>query len=615
MLQKLKDLRLAYKVGLIPATAGLGFAVIFIVSLALGQWSANRLEQIQNGSVPSLEISRDMENVLAELQRTMQDAVAAADRMMLDDAEALRSDFHERVDAGREAVTADQAALDQVSADFDTYYQTAYSASSRMIAGEAGDNVIAELQQMTDQYNSIRDALASGVERDRAAVADGFAAARRAQTVVSLTIVAVTVVGGAVLIGLTILLLRTILPSMQEFSSGFARMRGGNFRTKLEVPSNDEIGQLCEQANAMMEELGQLIGSVMTTAETVARAAEEMSASAAQLQQGAETQSSASEQTSSAMVEMATQIEQVSKAATDLATNVDETAASIQQMGATSGRVAKDSESLAESVRETATTIEELAASVESIAEKVRVVEEVSRGASDTVNARGQELAQVIRGIGTLSKDIGKIISIIEEIADQTNLLALNAAIEAARAGDVGRGFAVVAEEVRRLAERSVNSIREIGRVIETVQQDTSQAVELTDAVLSQIVGSVTRTSSLVAEVHNATEDQSQSAARIVSTTASMQTITQQLVLSAREQSSSAESVLGAVEHMNRMTQQVADATREQKRGGDLVVKSTEEITDVARLNLAASAELTATTVSLVEEAEAMRKLSQRFEV
>jgi methyl-accepting chemotaxis protein len=615
VLQMLKDLRLAYKVGLLPATAGLGFAMILIVSLALGRWSANRLEQIQNGSVPSLEISRDMENVLVELQRTMQDAVAAADQMMLDDAEALRSDFQERVDVGRGVVTADQAALDQVSADFDTYYQTAYSASSRMIAGEAGDNVIAELQQMTDQYNSIRDTLARGVERDREAVADGFAAARRAQTVVILTIVAVTVVGGAALIGLTILLLRTILPSMQEFSSGFARMRSGNFRTKLEVRTNDEIGQLCEQANAMMGELGELIGTVMTTAETVAQAAEEMSTSAAQLQLGAETQSSASEQTSSAMVEMATQIEQVSKAATDLATNVDETAASIQQMGTTSGRVAKDSESLAESVRETATTIEELAASVESIAEKVRVVEEVSRGASDTVNVRGQELAQVIRGIGTSSKDIGKIISIIEEIADQTNLLALNAAIEAARAGEVGRGFAVVAEEVRRLAERSVNSIREIGRVIETVQLDTSQAVELTDAVLSQIVGSVTRTNSLVTEVHNATEDQSQSAAQIVSTTASMQTITQQLVLSAREQSSSAESVLGAVEHMNRMTQQVADATREQKRGGDLVVRSTEEITDVARLNLAASAELTATTVSLVEDAEAMRRLSQRFEV
>jgi len=615
VLQKLKDLRLAYKVGLLPATAGLGFAVIFVVSLVLGLRSASRLDQIQNGSVPSLEISRDMENILAELQRTMQDAVAAADPGMLAESESLRSDFQERVEAGRATVTADNDALDRVAAAFDRYYQTAYSASSSMIAGESGDDVMAELRAMTGQYNSIRDALQRAVERERAAVADGFAVARRAQMIVISTIVTVTVVGGAMLVGLTVLLLRTVLTSMKEFSSGFARMRSGNFRTKFEVRTKDEIGELCENGNAMMEELGQLIGAVIATAETVVQAAEEMSASAAHLQRGAETQSSASEQTSSAMIEMATQIEQVSKAATDLASNVDETAASIQQMGVTSGRVAEDSESLAASVRDTATTIEELTASVQSIAERVRVVEEVSRGASDTVSVRGQELAQVIRGIGTSSKDIGKIISIIEEIADQTNLLALNAAIEAARAGEVGRGFAVVAEEVRRLAERSVDSIREIGRVIETVQRDTSQAVELTDTVLTQIVDSVTRTSSLVAEVHSATEDQSLSTAQIVATTASMQTITQQLVLSAREQSTNADSVLGAVEHMNRMTQQVADATREQKRGGDLVVKSTEEITDVARQNLAASAQLAATTVSLVEEAEAMRKLSQRFEV
>ena len=615
MLQKLKDLKLAYKVGLLPATAGLAFAVIFLVSLTLGLRSANRLDQIQNGSVPSLEISRDMENLLTELQRAMQDAVAAADLYVLEETETLRVEFEARVDAGRQTATADSAALDQVEADFDTYYETAYAATTRMISGETGDAVITALQEMTGQYNQINDALARGVERDQAAVADGFAAAQSAQLVVIVTVVVVTVLGVATLIALTMLLLRTILASMSEFAAGFSRMRAGDFRTKLVVHADDEIGELCEEANAMMGELGSLIGSVISTTETVAQAAEEMSASATQLQRGAETQSSSSEQTSSAMVEMATQIDQVAGAATDLASNVEETAASIQQMGTTSGRVASDSESLAESVSETATTIEELAASVESIAQKVRVVEEVSRGASEVVNTRGQELADVIRGIGTSSKDIGKIISIIEGIADQTNLLALNAAIEAARAGEVGRGFAVVAEEVRHLAERSTDSIREIGRVIETVQQDTTQAVDLTDTVLSQIVDSVTRTSSLVSEVHASTEEQSQGAAQIVSTTSTMQTITQQLVLSAREQSTSAESVLTAVEHMNGMTQQVADATSEQKRGGDLVVKSTEQITEVARQNLSASAQLTSTTVSLVEEAEALRNLTQQFEV
>ena len=285
----------------------------------------------------------------------------------------------------------------------------------------------------------------------------------------------------------------------------------------------------------------------------------------------------------------------------------------IQEMGASIEEVARNAEELLTSVEETSATIEEMTASINSIEGKVRVVDEVSRTALDLAAEGGDELSNVIMGIGTSSKDIGKIVRIIEDIADQTNLLALNAAIEAAHAGEAGRGFAVVADEVSKLAERSVNSTREITGFIERMQLDTEQAVDLSPRVLKDIVASVRKTTDLVAEVYSATQEQSSGAQQIVSTALNMQNVTRQLAYAAKEQANGAGDIMRAVEMMNQMTQQVADGSREQKQGGDLVVKAVKRIAQVAQQNLSSAEQLSSATLALANEADRLQKMAEVF--
>ena len=128
-----------------------------------------------------------------------------------------------------------------------------------------------------------------------------------------------------------------------------------------------------------------------------------------------------------------------------------------------------------------------------------------------------------IEELGARSAEIGKIVRVIDAIANQTNLLALNAAIEASGAGEHGRGFAVVAEDVRQLADRTTQATKEIGIMIQTIQDDTRKAVksmqegnaelevgtELVNnsgAVLKDIVKTVDEVQCVISEMATASE-------------------------------------------------------------------------------------------------------------
>lgn len=606
------------KISSMPIVAAVGFLLILVVAQILGSRSSRQLQLIDQGYSPSLELSRDLNGMLTDIQRKLQDAVMEEDPDALTEADALESAFLARLEASRDNPVLDAADLDDLARELEAYYAASRRASEQMIAGQAGEGLAASLQTMADQYNAISSRLESNVMRDEAAIANALASARNRQQIASRTTLGIAFLFLLSLSLMTIWIvrdLRRVLTSVREVSLGFDRIAAGDFTTKVPEIAHDDIGDLCRQMNVMMDTIGTLIGELLSSSSSVAKAADELSEAFAQMSLGAQQQSGSTEQTSATMVDIASKIDQVASASQELASNVDETAASIQEMGTASQHVAKNASTLLASVDETAAKIKEMTSSIQSVAGRAQVVDEVSQEAARTVEEGGSQLAQVIAGIGSSSADIGKIVRLIEDIADQTNLLALNAAIEAARAGDAGRGFAVVAEEIGRLAERSVDSTREITKVVESVQHDTGQAVELTDAILKKIIDAVNESSALVGEVRHATQEHSESAAQVLATTNQMQDVTKQLAIAAREQSEGAKEITQAVEVMNEMTRQVAEGTDQQKSSGSEVVQAIEQIAVVAQQNLSDTNRLTTTTKTLVAESVKLEKLSLAFKV
>jgi hypothetical protein len=186
-------------------------------------------------------------------------------------------------------------------------------------------------------------------------------------------------------------------------------------------------------------------------------------------------------------------------------------------------------------VAQTSATIEELAATAGSLAENMRSVSEAAGHTGETMRDMRetvQTIAQRAVLLGERAQKIGEILELINDIAGQTNLLALNAAIEAARAGDAGKGFAVVAAEVRKLAERSVQSTESIATIIMAVRDEADATITATGQGTSQareVADLMTSTAAMLAESILTTQQQKSASDQVDAAVSQIQLAADQL--------------------------------------------------------------------------------------
>lgn len=231
------------------------------------------------------------------------------------------------------------------------------------------------------------------------------------------------------------------------------------------------------------------------------------------------------------------------------------------QVSSSSQELSSGSAELASSVEEITSSLEELQSVVESNTKSVTqsegMMKETTRD-SQAVTDKMDELKTALNEIASNSKNVEKIIKVIDDIAFQTNILALNAAVEAARAGDAGRGFAVVAEQVKDLAQKSANAAKEtaqlIENAIESIQNGERLGGEVIDSQKSTGEKAV-KVSTLLDEINRASQEQLKGINQITQAISQTNSIVQQTASSSEENAAAGEELMSQAETLNNIVE------------------------------------------------------------
>lgn len=239
---------------------------------------------------------------------------------------------------------------------------------------------------------------------------------------------------------------------------------------------------------------------------------------------------------------------------------------SSEQVAVGSRQVSDASQSLAQGSSEQAVSIEQLTSSMNQVAQQTKQNAQNAGMASQKANMvkeyasqgnkRMLEMLKAMEDINLSSKNISKIIKVIDEIAFQTNILSLNAAVEAARAGSYGKGFAVVAEEVRNLATRSADAAKETTTLIEgsirNIESGSFIANETAQA-LHKIVDGVSDATELVGNIANSSNEQATSISQVNQSINQVSQVTQTNSATAEQQAASSQELSSQAEILKDM--------------------------------------------------------------
>lgn len=256
----------------------------------------------------------------------------------------------------------------------------------------------------------------------------------------------------------------------------------------------------------------------------------------------------------------------VAQGAAETATTANEVASAMEEANVNAHSISQQVDKLTNNIEKIADNSRQATTHSQQGEQGLRVI----LAQMETIRLAVQKNEDVVKSLSEDTVKINQMITIINQVAEQTNLLALNAAIEAARAGEHGRGFAVVAEEVRKLAEQTADSTKDIYQLISNIKNKTDEAMQS----MVDSVGKVQNSSRVVEEVSNTFAD-------IIATVNGLSQEIQAAVTASEEMSTALQQVIDNVENVSSAIQNVAAAAEEQTASSEEISSSTENLTNI----------------------------------
>lgn len=361
----------------------------------------------------------------------------------------------------------------------------------------------------------------------------------------------------ALVVSLTFVATRAVNKPTKELKVLLKRAEQGDFTGTANYSANDELGELMVSYNQMTTEVKELLRVVNSSSQGVVAAANEMQR--------------ASEQTTISTHKISTDIEHISHAA---GLSTDQLVANAESLN----EVSKGVQMITERVNLVESFTNETVAEAQSGTQIVHH----NLSQMENIQASVQQSSEVIHSLATRSIEVEQVIDVINKIAQQTNLLALNAAIEAAHAGQHGKGFAVVANEVKKLAEQSMESTKLIATIISNIQEDTAKSVALMDEVsLSAKAGvdATAQTAHKFDEIAHKIYSMKPYIAEVSETIEEISTHTNEVAVAAVSLTSFSQENATTAEHVVALTKEQIQATEHVNEQMKTIAKLTKQLT------------------------------------